>query len=379
MYKRLDTIISMSSRQLIDCALYIDFKRAFDVVCHNKLISKLEAYGIEGDLLAWLKVFLWNRVQYVSVKHALSSACPVTSGVPQGSVLGPLLFLVYINDVCSISTGTVFIKLFADDLKLYSEVSLDKHSADLQCTLDKLNEWALKWQMEISYIKCSTITYGNRQHAAPPSYFLGTHQLSYASNVTDLGIQMDSCLKFSGHCTKICSKASLRANQVMRCFQSKDSRLLVRAFTTFVRPILEYCSPVWSPRLKADIVKVERVQRRFTKSIPGMCDRPYSDRLLDLGLDSLEVRRIKSDLVWCYKIVHGLVDLDCNSFFVIDSSCTTRGHDLRLRKTHCYVDARLFYFCNRRIDFWNHNLTYEQVHCSSVIAFKQSLKRMTFL
>ena len=114
--------------------------------------------------MEWIRAFLSNRLQFVSINFVLSTPCIVTSGVPQGSVLEPLLFLIFINDVCDIATGTVFTKLLADDLKIYTEVAVNCDSPDLQACLSRLYAWASKWQMDIAFDKCHTITYGNRNH-----------------------------------------------------------------------------------------------------------------------------------------------------------------------------------------------------------------------
>jgi len=122
------------------------------------------------------------------------------------------------------------------------------------------------------------------------------------SSVSDLGIVMDSSLKFSQHCNKLCAKAGLRARQILRCFRCKCPVVLTKAFVIFVRPLLEYCSQIWSPRLQKDIYNIERVQRSFTKRLPGLKSLSYTERLLCLNLESLESRRVKADLVLLFKV-----------------------------------------------------------------------------
>ena len=264
-----DWTLSMANRHLVDC-VYIDFKRAFDVVCHSKLITKLQAYGISGKLLTWIAAFLSHRTQRVSVSGVLSTACNVTSGVPQGSVLGPLLFLIYINDVCDVTSGAAFVKLFADDLKFYSDVTINESSVDLQTTLNNLDDWAAKWQMEIAYNKCCLITYGNKSHDARSPYRIDSFILPSVSSVSDLGVVMDSSLKFSQHCNKLCAKAGLRARQILRCFRCKCPVVLTKAFVIFVRPLLEYCSQIWSPRF-LDCIKAFTISNAFNAPLPKGC------------------------------------------------------------------------------------------------------------
>jgi len=146
----------------------------------------------------------------------------------------------------------------------------------------------------------------------------------------------------------------------------------------FVRPLLEYCSQIWSPRLHKDIYNIERVQRSFTKRLPGFKFLSYTKRLLRLNLESLESRRVKADLVLLFKIIHGFVDIDYSAMFDILFDRTTRGHDLRICKCHSNVDARKFHVCNRVIDAWNNHLLSYQVHLKSVKAFKMSIAHFVF-
>ena len=141
---------------------------------------------------------------------------------------------------------------------------------------------------------------------------------------------------------------------------------------------MEYCSQIWSPRLHKDIYNIERVQRSFTKRLPGLKSLTYTERLFRLNLESLESRRVKADLVLLFKVIHGFVDIDYSAMFDIQYDRTTRGHDLRIRKCHSNVNARKFHFCNRVIDVWNNCLSFYQVHLPSVNAFKRSLAPSVF-
>jgi len=158
----------------------------------------------------------------------------------------------------------------------------------------------------------------------------------------------------------------------LRCFRTKCVDVLLNAFKVYVRPLVEYASPIWSPRLAYDIAMLERVQKRFTKRLPGLYQLAYEDRLKHLNIDSLESRRIKTDLLLCFKIMHGFVDIDRNDLFTVDCGHVTRGHDLRIRRQHTVVNARLFHFSQRVIKHWN-SLSRDQVHSISISAFKRSI------
>ena len=272
----------------------IDFSKAFDSVCHSKLIRKLEVFGIGGKLLFWIKDYLSDRTQAVKVANKLSSFCSVRSGVPQGSVLGPLLFLVYINDLVEVFGNFLMVKLFADDVKIYVVVDNDTKVAVLQEDLNKLQIWSEKWQLILSSHKCSVLHIGNKNNnSVYHSYNVNNVQLIDNTATVDLGVIIDGKLRFDKHIANIVSKAHSRAALIRRCFKSRDSCLLFRAFTVFVRPLLEYCSPVSNPHHHCDIEKIESIQRRFAKYIGGFKKLSYRERLLRLNAETLESRRLK--------------------------------------------------------------------------------------
>ena len=186
-----DWTLSISNHKFVHIG-YIDFQRAFDSISHPKLIVKLISYGISGNLLFWVKAFLFNRTQAVRVGSTLSRSIDVTSGVPQGSVLGPLLFNLFINDIADFFDKCK-IKMFADDLKLYTELSVDSIS-HFQLYLDHISAWAATWQLGISYSKCHFLELGNS--ASTFSYNLNHIAITKSDIVTDLGVIIDSNLKF---------------------------------------------------------------------------------------------------------------------------------------------------------------------------------------
>jgi len=146
-------------------------------------------------------------------------------------------------------------------------------------------------------------------------FAFGSNTVANVSCVRDLGVLIDSNLSFVEHISHIVAKAHARAYLIHKCFLSRDTSTLVRTFTTYVRPLLEYCSCIWSPHFKNGIYKVESVQRNFAKRLRGMSDLSYSDRLAALNLPSLELRRLRNDLIWCYKILFGVAEMPVNSFF----------------------------------------------------------------
>jgi hypothetical protein len=369
-----DWSVSLSHKQSTDAA-YIDFRRAFDSVVHSKLYVKLKSLGINGNLLHWICDFLSNRSQAVRVANSTSTFRSVRSGVPQGSVLGPILFLVFINDIVYLFGSGLNLKLYADDVKMYTAIHDISSVAVLQSGLDKLNEWANEWQLSIAINKCSVLHIGNNNPQY--SYNLQSVSLQNVIETTDLGIIVDNKLRFSTHYASIVNKAQQRSSLILRCFKCRDPLLLSRAFVVYVRPLLEYCSPVWAPVYISDISLIESVQRRFTKRISGMKDLTYPQRLTKLKLETLEVRRLKTDLITMFKILHHVIDIDFNEFFTLSNVTNLRGHRYKLSKSLNHNNARLFSFSCRRIDCWN-SLPDSTVESESLNAFKTRLQKLDF-
>lgn len=295
-------------------------------------------------------------------------------------MLGPTLFLLYINDLadCFDDVNCV-VKLYADDVKLYSSFTLSALSEDLDTALQRLVGWANTWQLPIACRKCVMHRLCSRRdaHTSLPDYKLGNQTLVWSDLTRDIGITLDCNLKFDRHIANIVHIASSRAYLILKSFMSRDQHLLVKAFTTYVRPLLEYCSPVWSPHFKKLIQMVENVQRRFTKRIEGLSHLTYPARLQRLGLEALQIRRLKFDITLCYKIVYHLVEVDSTEFFCFHSDNRTRGHNLRLVKPSCVLDVRKYCFNFRVVDLWN-NLPQNIVNLSTLNSFKSALNQLDF-
>jgi ribonuclease P/MRP protein subunit RPP40 len=293
--------------------------------------------------------------------------------VPQGSVLGPTLFLLYINDVSLIFQNlSVTCKLYADDIKLYSCYTADcQFISDLADAIERLFIWSQTWQLHLAVNKCFMCDIKNAKvFPCTHLYMLNNHSLSYVDSIHDLGVTIDSRLKFDKHISLIVHKASLRSRLILKCFHSRDRSLLVKAFCTYVRPLLEYCSVVWSPHYNYLIDKIEGVQRFFTKKLEGLSNTPYPTRLILLQLESLEYRRLIYDLVLCYKIQHRLIDTELSNALPRSASTTTRGHLFKLYKIPCSIDATKYFFSNRILDIWN-ELPASVVTSHTIALFKQ--------
>jgi len=218
----------------------IDFAKAFDSVPHKKLCAKLSCFGIGGNIMQWITDFLTDRSQQVNLGLSLSPVTNVTSGVPQGSIL----FLIYINDLNTVSAN-VKKPLFADDVKFYNMIKTLLDHSDLTSSLNSLENWSNIWQLPISVSKCKIFHIGRNNMQL--EYNLNGNPLDHVLEVKDLGVWFANDLKWASHCNHIVKSAWQRVAMIRRCFTSGDPKTLVWAFKVFVRPILEYASPVWSP------------------------------------------------------------------------------------------------------------------------------------
>ena len=361
--------------------IYIDFAKAFDSVSHPKLLHKLKSYNILGKLFDWISAWLTGRTQSVKIHNFFSSFKSVLSGILQGSVLGPLLFLLFINDLCDSISPDVHPTFFADDLKLFTdEIPISSeflpvyvYSPILQNSLNHLLSWSELWQLTISVPKCSILSISNSKSPKPRIYSLGTINLPQVKSCSDLGIIIDDKLTFSCHILSSTKRAYKQSIIMSRCFLSKNPYLLKSAFTSYVRPILEYASPIWSPHSIKDIDALDRVQRHFTKSFSNIRSLPYSARLTRLDLQPLYARRNHIDLITCFRLIHGLTHLDYTSFFSPRLNSVTRGQPYTLIKPPVRLNTSKFSFFSRTVDHWN-NLPLTTVTASSLPTFKFKLK-----
>ena len=369
-----DWTLSLSTHQSTAIA-YIDFQRAFDSVSHEKLIHKLNSYGISGNLLHWIKNFLTSRSQTVRIGSAFSNSCPVSSGIPQGSVLGPILFILFVNEIADPFGQSVKSKLFADNIKIYSNISDLSSAMNFQVHLDLINSWSKPWQLPIAHSKCNLFQIGSHFRLSPSYNFkLDNIEIARTKTVIDLGIHFDENVKFISHIHEISKRANQRANLIHRTFLSKNSHSLVKAYKVYVLPLLEFNSIIWSPSQIGLINTVESVQRDFTKRLLGLNTVSYADRLTILNLQSLEHRRLICDLVACYNIVHHLIANEFDKYFTFSHNPSSRGHHLRLSLPLTETNSRKYFFSSRMIKPWN-SLSSQIVSSENVKTFKSRLSK----
>ena len=355
--------------------VYFDLMKAFDKVPHLKLQQKIEAYGITDKASRWIKSFLSNRRQRVLVNGEISEWTAVTSGVPQGSILGPILFILYINDLPS--KVHCNITLFADDTKLYTSINTAQDHMMLQEDIDCLVEWSNIWNLSFHPEKCKVMRIGSNKEDLY-NYSMNGNILNYTEEECDLGLTIDCKLNFESHISSKINKANKIMGLIRRSFTFLDKHTFNKLFKAFVRPNLEYANTVWDAKLKRTKNLIENVQRRATKYLPCCKDMNYSERLVYLNLPCLVYRKIRGDMIEVYKLTHDHYDEDVDNPItpLIETARRTRGHTYKIKKTtkRTTRTIRRRFLTNRCVNMWN-NLPEEAVTAPSVKSFEMRLDK----
>ena len=356
--------------------IYCDFMKAFDTVPHNRLLQVLDYYGIDDPILGWIKNFLNHRKQRVMVNSVPSAWHEVISGIPQGSVLGPVLFVVFINTIVSdIKHSEVY--LFADDTKLFRGIYNPSDCVLLQEDINNISEWSDNSLLKFHPDKMAAMRISIKGlESGKPQYVMKNKDLKVSDEEKDLGIIIDSKLSFEKHMQTKINKANSIMGVIRRTIEYLDKETFKLLFTALVRPHLEYANAIWSPYLKKHIVAVENVQRRATKYIPGLRDLSYEDRLKVLDLPTLAYRRYRGDMIETFKVTHGIYDSEViTGFLPMNKDTRTRGHKFTISKRNCHYNFRKNSFTFRIVDQWN-NLPESVVAPKTVNCFERRLNRL---
>lgn len=343
--------------------VYLDFSRAFDKVPHNRLLSKLEHFGVRGNLLSWIRAFLTNRSFRVRVGSTYSSEDKkVTSGVPQGSVLGPVLFILYTADLPSSIRSTCL--FYADDAKIYSCPQLNP--GVLQRDLDLLGEWCDDWLLPLNLEKCCVMHIGHGN--SDITYRLGGRVIQTVTRHSDLGLLVADDLTWTDHIASLSAKARKVTWLLQKNFNRCDIKTAKLLYETYVRPIMEYAGPAWWVVRRGDAALLESIQRWNTRIPYGWLRPCYEERLQLFGLTTFAERRGRGDIIVTYRAINGHFGESIGDMFVRNQN-HLRGHSFKLAKEKFKTTQRQFFLSNRVFDVWN-GLPPSVVNAPSVNAFK---------
>jgi hypothetical protein len=358
----------------VDC-IYTDFMKAFDRVPHQRLIAKMQSYGISEGICKWVEMFLCNRKQKVVINDAHSEWETVTSGVPQGSVLGPVLFVIFINDLPQEVISELL--LYADDAKIYRTITNEADREQLQKDLHSMSIWSDIWLLSFHPDKLKKLTISRKEYQTERRYYVGADPVKNVNSEVDLGVCVDSELNFDEQRKLRIGKANKMVGAVRRSFQFLDPYTFVKLYKSMIRCHVENAVPVWFPYLQKDIDEVEAVQRRATKMLAATKGLEYEDRLRLLKLPTLVYRRHRGDLIELFKMLNGQYDQEVLPHFdmrndIVTNSRNIRNHSKQLFITRSSQDVRANFFTKRVAPVWN-GLTQNVVDAPSVDCFKERL------
>ena len=355
-------------------AVLLDFSKAFDKVSHHHLATKLHHYGMRGKMLEWMQSFLSSRTQEVILEGNKSSPAPVTSGVTQGSVLAPILFLCYINDLPNQVSSTV--RLFADDCLLYRNINTTHDAETLQEDIEKLQTWEVDWLMEFNPDKCEIIRITNRRKKKiVTNYSIHEHQLKEVKGAKYLGVTTDRTLSLNEHINSVTKKANNTRAFLQRNINRCPEAIKTLCYQAFVRPIVEYASTVWDPSTEKNIKSVKNVQRQAARFVKSDYRRRSSvtTMLESLNWVSLASRRAEAKLVMLYRITNNLVDVTTSALTAAPTR--TRGNIHRYLQPFTRIEAYKHSFFPSTIKSWN-KCTQQLVSKQSLNLFRRLLQSM---
>lgn len=337
--------------------VYTDFSKAFDRIDHVVLLRKLRGYGFDASALAFFESYLTDRRQFVCYNGYMSCEYVSTSGVPQGSNLGPLLFLLFINDLNEIiQCGRL---LFADDLKIFLQIKSLLDCIRLQQQLDLVQSWCESNRLNLNATKCRVMSYNRKQRPILYPYSVVGEELERPGSLKDLGVIFDPMLTFVEHINKVVLEAGRILGFVVRnCRNFDDSRVFKTLFFSYVRSKLEYASLIWNPYYACHVNNIERIQKRFLKYLTFKLDGVYPERGIEYNallnrynFTTLERRRIITSLIFLFKLLRGGIDcpdlLNQINFFV--PRLNTRQHLTFLcerARTNVMVKSPLNFMCS---------------------------------
>ena len=356
--------------------VFFDVKKAFDSVPHPQIISSLQAVGICGNLLHWTKDYLTNREQRVVLEGTMSDPVAVTSGVPQGSILGPLLFNIFMNSIANINLSTnAKLILYADDILLYKPINSTIETQDLQGDVNEINSWMQSHGLTANHSKTKLLTITRSTRTIPMNIDINNHRISPCDTVKYLGVTINNDLKWACHIHNTCKKAKQHLGFIHRKFHKSPPQIRNQIYRTAVLPKLDYCGAVWDPHHHTDIKKLESVQKFAGKIVTKQWRAEYPDLLASLNWKPLSSRRKNQKLKVCFNILNNLSIISPNVFTLHPRPSPRHPHNQIIFKPYVKTLAHRHSFFVSVIPIWN-SLPLNVISSPSPSAFKLSLSKL---
>ena len=358
------------------CAVFFDLRKAFDSVPHKLLLNKLVEINTDPHLIKWIADYLRDREQYVGVNGASSNPLPVVSGVPQGSILGPLLFLIFIDGITSVSISNGSMLLYADDILLYRVIRNRQDLVHIQQDINSLHNWIQEKYLQFNASKCKYMLISRKRQPLVSSdlFTINNLKIEKVEHFKYLGVWLSSNLTWNKHIEEICKSASKQTGMIYRKFYQNSSReTLLNLYISLIRPRLEYAAPVWDPSHQTFTQAVEKVQRFALKMCLKNWSSTYEELLTDSKLPTLKDRRTLLKLSYLFQVMNGSFSFP-NAPLTLRQTRTLRNSEyLLLERPIVRTNAYMYSYFPHVISLWNSLPSF--VHkCTSLSSFKYNLR-----
>ena len=358
--------------------VFFDYAKAFDSIPHAPLLSVLSNIGLHHHIIQWLSAYLTNRRQRVIVNDSFSTPAHASSGVPQGSIIGPILFDIYINDITTLQLSpNTKLTLFADDMSLTKEIQSVTDISILQNDIDSISTWSQRRFLKFNIGKCKFMLLTNRRNSTivpSPSLTLGNVALEQVYQYKYLGILISEDLKWDKHIDHICSKACKLVGMIYRnLYQYSSPSFLLMLYKSIVRPHLEYCSALWDPHQSYLNNRLQSVEKFALRVCLKAWGSSYENLLVSADLPPLEVRRNRNKLLFVYKVLYKLTNMPNHLFTPLTSRKSVRfNHSLSLTPYTSNTNRFMYSAIPSMIKLWN-ALPFNPSECTSIAHFKYML------
>jgi hypothetical protein len=310
-------------------------------VTYKRLLYKIHFYGIRNSAHSWIVDFLEDRTQQVLLEGVKSNSAPVQSDVPQGSVLGPLLFLLFINDLPEVVSEQSSVRLFVSDRALYRSIKCAEDAAQLQEDLRRLQSWEREWMMEFHPKKCQVLNITTKRNRIRHPYNIHEHTLEVVDSAKYLGVHIHKNMRWNHHIDQVARKANNTLAFLLRNLHHCPRSTKSQRYLTLVRPIAEYASTIWNPHTKENINMIELIQRRAARMVNSdfQTTSSVTSMIRQLGWTSLQERRAQAKAIMMYRVVNHLIFIPADRILV--PTISPRGNNRAfLHPTHWYENTQ---------------------------------------